>query len=76
MANMSYCRFQNTVNDLRDCYEALGEKDISELSTEELRAAWQLLCMVQDMYFDFLVEGSNTFENIENEIENRRSNNV
>lgn len=76
MANMSYCRFQNTVTDLRDCYEALGEKDISELSTEELRAAKRLLCTVQDMYFDFLVEGSNTFENIENEIENRRSNNV
>jgi len=25
MSNMSYCRFQNTVQDLRDCKEALEE---------------------------------------------------
>ena len=27
--NMSYCRFENTYNDLRDCYENL-EDDCSE----------------------------------------------
>ena len=32
MANMSYCRFQNTNIDLRDCLEAL--EDGSELSTD------------------------------------------
>ena len=36
MANMSYCRFQNTLNDLRDCLGALGG---SKLSNEEKRAA-------------------------------------
>ena len=25
MGNMSYCRFQNTLGDLRDCYENLGD---------------------------------------------------
>lgn len=25
MANMSYCRFENTYHDLKDCYEALNE---------------------------------------------------
>lgn len=25
MGNMSYCRFENTYEDLRDCYEALEE---------------------------------------------------
>jgi hypothetical protein len=25
MANMSYCRFQNTANDLRDCIEHIGD---------------------------------------------------
>lgn len=25
MPNMSYCRFQNTSNDLRDCVESLSE---------------------------------------------------
>lgn len=39
MSNMSYCRFRNTLNDLRDCYEALDVEDITEISTEELIAA-------------------------------------
>lgn len=25
MGNMSYCRFRNTLTDLRDCYESMGE---------------------------------------------------
>lgn len=25
MSNMSYCRFENTYNDLQDCYDALVE---------------------------------------------------
>jgi hypothetical protein len=25
MANMSYCRFENTLRDLRDCHEAMNE---------------------------------------------------
>ena len=35
MSNMSYCRFQNTVNDLEDCYDHFGDEDISK---EEFRA--------------------------------------
>jgi len=27
MANMSYCRFENTVNDMHDCIDALEEAD-------------------------------------------------
>lgn len=45
MSNMSYCRFQNTVSDLRDCHEALSDLrvgDIEKLSEEELRAAKKL----------------------------------
>lgn len=33
MSNMSYCRFQNTLADLRDCQEHLHDDDLSE--TEE-----------------------------------------
>lgn len=36
MSNMSYCRFQNTLDDLRDCLEALGNNE--RLSEEELEA--------------------------------------
>ena len=33
MANMSYCRFENTMNALQDCYEHLDD-DISDSETE------------------------------------------
>jgi hypothetical protein len=39
MANMSYCRFRNTLNDLRDCENSFN--DIN--SIEELVAAKRLL---------------------------------
>jgi hypothetical protein len=29
MANMSYCRFQNTLHDFQDCYDALEEVDFN-----------------------------------------------
>lgn len=37
MSNMSYCRWQNTLNDLRDCAAALEER--CSLSREERAAA-------------------------------------
>ena len=49
MSNMSYCRFQNTLPDLRDCADALDDiaGALAELSKEEARAADELiqLCM-------------------------------
>lgn len=47
MSNMSYCRFQNTLSDFRECADWLedafvGEKD-SPLSMDELQAASELL---------------------------------
>lgn len=39
MGNMSYCRFQNTLRDLRDCEEHFGDND---LSTDEERARKQM----------------------------------
>ena len=36
MSNMSYCRFENTLNDLRDCYDNLDEEvDGTEKSSKE-----------------------------------------
>ena len=43
MSNMSYCRFQNTLRDLRDCYENMDE----ELSDEENRARKQLIILCE-----------------------------
>lgn len=42
MANMSYCRFQNTLADLRDCYENI---EGHELSAEEQRARVALVTL-------------------------------
>lgn len=39
MANMSYCRFQNTSRDLQDCFENLD----AELSEDECKARHRLV---------------------------------
>lgn len=46
MSNMSYCRFQNTERDLRDCADALeglSGGEYASLSREELDAAKSLV---------------------------------
>jgi hypothetical protein len=50
MANMSYCRFRNTVSDLRDCYENWDDDDLSE---EETRAQRYLLQLCQNIVADY-----------------------
>ncbi len=45
MANMSYCRFRNTLNDLRDCLDGM-EDDLSE---EEVRARKVLVKVCADI---------------------------
>lgn len=54
MSNMSYCRFENTVQDLRDCYEnweSLVEKETDEESPNEheLRARATMLKICQNI---------------------------
>lgn len=48
MANMSYCRFHNTVIDFEDCAEELltqmfNPEETEPLSREELRKAFELI---------------------------------
>ena len=50
MSNMSYCRFQNTLNDLRDCYEHIEDEDLSE-DEKEARNKIKELC--KDIALDF-----------------------
>jgi hypothetical protein len=55
MANMSYCRFQNTLIDFRDCaatIHAMIHEDAEPLSDYELRAAKNLVHEA----FDLLLE--------------------
>jgi len=50
MANMSYCRFQNTSMDLADCVEALENYwDMDDLSTDEINGLEDLLAYAQNI---------------------------
>lgn len=50
MANMSYCRFENTYKDLKDCYNALmDEVDIDDLSESEQEYARRLIALCEKM---------------------------
>lgn len=50
MGNMSYCRFENTLKDLRDCYNHMGDDDLSE--TEET-ARLQMIRLCKEIVEDF-----------------------
>lgn len=56
MANMGYCRFRNTLNDLRDCQNALNELGDfeKELSEDEAKAAKKLLAVCRELADDYL----------------------
>jgi len=43
MGNMTYCRFENTARDLRDCLEAIENESLDDLSNSEIRGLRQLL---------------------------------
>ena len=49
MPNMSYCRFENTVNDMQDCIYAIEEGDTSELSSSEVRALEEFLDLAREI---------------------------
>lgn len=43
MSNMSYCRFENTLHDLRDCLDHIEDDDLSQ-SEATARAALVRAC--------------------------------
>lgn len=45
MGNMSYCRFQNTLNDLSDCQDAIYDS----LSKEEAKARRRLIQLCREI---------------------------
>jgi len=59
MRNMSYCRFENTYRDLMDCYDALMEKELSELSETEKKYAIKLIEMCEDISNSFFDQTQN-----------------
>ena len=54
MANMSYCRFHNTLIDLEDCYEDMQfGNDFSELSLTEQEARNELVALCKKIAEQF-----------------------
>lgn len=49
MANMSYCRFENTVEDLQDCYDHIDE----EVEGKEASARKRLIKLCVDIACDY-----------------------
>jgi hypothetical protein len=56
MANMSYCRFDNTVSDLMDCYNNLDQFDSGELSKREAKAAYRLIKLAMEIAANYDLE--------------------
>ena len=50
MANMGYARFRNTLSDLRDCYESMGDYDLSD---EEQTARRRLIKLCKEIADDY-----------------------
>ena len=49
MANMSYCRFENTLGDLRDCYDAMDET-CSDSETRARKSLIDVCCDIAVQY--------------------------
>lgn len=49
MANMAYCRFENTFGDLQECYEHLDD----DLGTAETRYRLRLIALCRKIASDY-----------------------
>ena len=47
---MSYCRFENTLSDLEDCYENIDNEDLSLSETRSRMKLIRLCCDISDYY--------------------------
>ena len=50
MGNMGYCRFENTLEDLQDCYKHMDEKDFDE---SEDKARKRMIALCVDIALDY-----------------------
>ena len=49
MGNMSYCRFENTAADLRDCLSAIHRGETDDLSSYEIAGLKNIMDMAHDL---------------------------
>lgn len=53
MANMSYCRFRNTLNDLEDCFENMENTLEVGIDNEEINAREKLIELCQEIVYKY-----------------------
>jgi hypothetical protein len=53
MGNMSYCRFENTLGDLADCYHNMDDEELSET---EKNAKKELISLCENIAADYGVK--------------------
>ena len=49
MGNMSYCRFENTAQDLQDCVRAIENGDVYDFSSYELNGFKKLIRLADEL---------------------------
>ncbi len=49
MGNMSYCRFENTAQDLQDCLRAIENDDVYDFSSYELNGFKKLVRLASEL---------------------------
>jgi hypothetical protein len=49
MANMSYCRFENTAKALQDCVNAIQDREIDNLSAYEVSGLAEIQLLAMDI---------------------------
>jgi hypothetical protein len=49
MGNMSYCRFENTANDLQDCLNAINRGETDQLNEYEVQGLRRIIDMSNDI---------------------------
>lgn len=52
MSNMGYCRFENTLPDLMDCYEHINDDDLSDREIKSRRRLLELCALIASEYED------------------------
>lgn len=62
MANMSYCRFENTLNDLKDCLAAIREEGMDTLDSQSERDAAENLVRTAKRFIRAYEEASSSYE--------------
>lgn len=68
MSNMSYCRWENTYEDLLDCIESIGEVETKELSKTEQKFKEKVLELCYEnanLYEEMIDKQSNEEKNEE-----------